>query len=99
MHHSGVNFLSLRIRAREGRQVATGEIFIAKPFEAIVAHLAQALPKRSPADILEYVEHHRALIPAHEIAEVFRIPDEDARHRLERLAAAGPLDARKIRGT
>src|SRR5207245_48100 len=51
-----------------------------------------------PADILEYVEHHRALMPAHEIAEVFRIPDEDARHRLERLAAAGLLTARTFDG-
>src|SRR2546422_7549445 len=94
MHHSGVNFLSLLIRSRDGRQVVKGEIFTAKPFEAIVDDLAPGLPKRSPADILEYVEHHRALMPAHEIAEVFRIPDEDARHRLERLAAAGPLTPR-----
>src|SRR5437879_13564122 len=37
-------------------------------------------------------------MPAHEIAEVFRIPDEDARHRLERLAAAGLLTARTFDG-
>src|SRR3989442_5985372 len=98
MHHSGVNFLSLLIRNRDGRQVVKGEIFTAKPFEAIVDDLAPGLPKRSPADILEYVEHHRALMPAHEIAEVFRIPDEDARHRLERLAAAGLLTARTFDG-
>src|SRR2546427_12326828 len=98
MHHSGVNFLSLLIRNRDGRQVVKGEIFTAKPFEAIVDDLAPGLPKRSPADILEYVEHHRALMPAHEIAEAFRIPDEDARHRLERLAAGGPVDARTVGG-
>src|SRR2546425_1631803 len=98
MHRSGVNFLSLLIRNRDGRQVVQGEIFTAKPFETIIDDLAPGLPKRSPADILEYVEHHRALMPAHEIAEVFRIPDEDARHRLERLSAAGPLSPPTVAG-
>src|SRR5256885_1407796 len=42
--------------------------------------------------------HGRRTHPAHEIAEVFRIPDEDARHRLERLAAAGLLTARTFDG-
>jgi arsenite methyltransferase len=91
MHQSGVNFLSLLIRNRDGRQVVKGEIFTAKPFETIIDDLAPGLPKRSPADILEYVEHHQTLTPAHEIAEVFRIPDEDAGHRLAKLAAAGLL--------
>src|SRR5207244_10721245 len=89
MHRSGVNFLSLLIRNRDGRQVVKGETFTTKPFETIIDDLVPGLPKRSPADILEYVEHHRALTPAHEIAEVFRIPDGDAHHRLEELAAGG----------
>src|SRR5207245_8023960 len=70
MHRSGVNFLSLLIRNRDGRQVIKGEIFTAKPFETIIDDLSPGLPKRSPADILEYAEHHRTLSPAHEIAEV-----------------------------
>src|SRR5881409_4426993 len=37
-------------------------------------------------------------MPAHEIAEVFRIPDEDARHRLERLAKAGLLTSHTFDG-
>src|SRR5439155_24128947 len=93
MHRSGVNFLSLLIRSRDGRQVVKGEIFTAKPFETIIDDLAPGLPKRSPADILEYAEHHSALTPAHEIAVVFRIPDADARDRLEKLAAGGWLTA------
>ncbi len=98
MHQSAVNFLSLMVRDRNGRQVVKGEIFTAKPFETIIDELAPGLPKRSPADILEYVEHHRALTPAHEIAEVFRIPDEDADVRLEKLAAAGLLTAHAFDG-
>src|SRR5207249_11731928 len=93
MHRSGVNFQSLLIRNRDGRQVVKGEVFTAKPFETIIDDLVPGLPKRSPADILEYLEHHRALTPAHEIAEVFRIPDADARDRLEKLAAGGLLTA------
>src|SRR2546430_8270709 len=98
MHRSGVNFLSLLIRNRDGRQVVKGEVFTAKPFETIIDDLVPGLPKRSPADILEYVEHHRALTPAHEIAEVFRIPDGDANHRLEKLAAGGLLTAHAFDG-
>ena len=98
MHRSGVNFLSLLIRNRDGRQVVKGEVFTAKPFETIIDDLVPGLPKRSPADILEYVEHHRALTPAHEIAEVFRIPDGDAHHRLEKLAAGGLLTAHAFDG-
>ena len=98
MHRSGVNFLSLLIRNRDGRQVIKGEIFTAKPFETIIDDLSPGLPKRSPADILEYVEHHRTLSPAHEIAEVFRIPDADAHRRLEELAAGGLLTAHAFDG-
>ena len=93
MRHSGVNFLSLLIRNRAGETVVQGETFTAKPFEEIIDRLAPGLPKRSPSDILEYVEHHQGLTPSHEIAEVFRISDEDAAARLEKLAAAGLLSA------
>ena len=93
MRHSGVNFLSLLIRNGAGETVVQGETFTAKPFEEIIDRLAPELPKRSPSDILEYVEHHQGLTPSHEIAEVFRISDEDAAARLEKLAAAGLLSA------
>lgn len=93
MAASGVNYLSLMIRNLAGESVVKGEVFTAKPFEEIIDKLAPDLPKRSPADILEYIDHHRGLTPVHEIAEVFRITDEDARDRLTRLASAGILTA------
>jgi len=98
MQDSGINFLSLLIRSREGKAVVKSELFTAKPFETIIDDLVPGLPKRSPADILEYVEHHRCLTPAHEIAEVFRIPDEDATARIEKLAAAGLLTSHAFEG-
>ncbi len=98
MAHSGVNFLSLLIRNREGTKVIKGETFTARPFEDIVDELSPGLPKRSPADILEYLEHHRDLTPAHEIAEVFRISDEDAADRLRALVAAGLLNSHDFGG-
>lgn len=91
MARSGVNYLSLMIRNREGASEVKGELFTAKPFEGIIDRLAPGLPKRSPADVLEYIDHHRALTSAHEIAEVFRIPEPDARDRLMKLASAGIL--------
>jgi len=98
MRRSGVNFLSLLIRNRRGQQVVKGDTFTSKPFETIIDDLEPGLPKRSPADILEYVEHHGALVPAHEIAEVFRISEEDARGRLEKLAASGVLTPHDLDG-
>jgi len=91
MHESHANFLSLVVRNRAGKAVAKGQTFTAAPFEEIVDRLAPGLPKRIPSDILEYVEHHRGLTPAHEIAEVFRISDAAAKARLEKLAGAGLL--------
>jgi len=91
MHAAHANFLSLVVRNREGKAVAKGQTFTAGPFEEIVDRLAPGLPKRTPSDILEYVEHHKGLTPAREIAEVFRITEADARTRLDKLAAAGLL--------
>lgn len=98
MQDSGANFLSLLIRNREGKAVVKSEMFAAKPFETIIDDLVPGLPKRSPADIVEYVEHQRGLTLAHEIAEVFRIPDEDAAARLEKLTSAGLLTAHAFEG-
>jgi len=91
MAQSGVNFLSLAIEANGSREVR-GESFTAAPYEEVIDRLAPGLPKRSPVDILEYLERHQgALIPAHEIAEVFQITEEEAEGRLRRLAEAGLL--------
>src|SRR2546425_488825 len=95
-HHA--NFDALLIRGREGLVEMKGATFSAKPFEEIVDKLAPGLPKRSPADILEYLEHHQDLTPAHEIASVFRIPDEDAEMRLSTLEHGGLLTRHRFDG-
>src|SRR5438093_3077866 len=79
------NFDALLVRNREGHTEMKGATFAAKPFEDIVDRLAPGLPKRSPADILEYMEHHKGMTTANEIAAVFRIPVDDAEARLDRL--------------
>lgn len=94
MKSSGVNFLSLAIEAK-GETVVKGDIFSAEPFEDEIDRLAPRLPKRSPVDIIEYLEKMQGhLVPAHEVAEVFRISEEDAAERLNRLEQAGMLASR-----
>src|SRR3989441_6214306 len=95
-HHA--NFDALLVRDREGHTEVKGATFSAKPFEEIVDRLAPGLPKRSPADILEYLEHHQDLTPAHEIASVFRIPGEDAEMRLSTLEHGGLLTRHRFDG-
>lgn len=90
MADEGVNFLSLLIEA-DGKTAVKSAVFTSKPFEEIIDGLAPGLPKRSPVDILEYLEKHGGLTPAHEIAEVFRISDEDAAVRLDALQTRGLL--------
>src|SRR5467141_3728736 len=92
------NFDALLVRDREGHMEMKGATFAARPFEEIVDRLAPGLPKRSPADILEYLEHHKDLTPAHEIASSFRIPDEDAEMRLSKLERAGLLTRHRFDG-
>src|SRR5438046_4202472 len=51
-----------------------------------------------PADILEYLEQHHDLTPAHEIASVFRIPSKDAEMRLSALERARLLTRHRFDG-
>ena len=98
MASSGANFLSLVVEA-DGKSEARSETFTAAPFVEIIDRLAPDLPKRSPADILEYLERHRGnLTPAHEIAEVFRIRDANAAARLRNLGEAGLLASTSLTG-
>src|SRR5947207_12688327 len=92
------NFDALLVRNREGHTEMKGATFAARPFEEIVDRLAPGLPKRSPADILEYLEHHHDLTPAHEIASVFRIPSKDAEMRLSALERARLLTSHRFDG-
>src|SRR5438046_8485403 len=95
-HHA--NFDALLVRDRERHMEMKGATFAAKPFEEIVDRLAPGHTKRSPADILEYLEHHKDLTPAHEIASVFRIPGEDAERRLSALERAKLLTRHRFDG-
>ncbi len=91
MHHSGANFLQLQVTAGE-RQVTLEPTFTAKPFEDLIDRMAPGLPKRSPADILEYMEKHRDdYITAREVAEVFRLTNDEASRRLTELTKMGLL--------
>ncbi len=87
MERAGANFLSLVVSAG-GKLERKSEVFTSGPFEEIIDRLAPHLPKRIPTDILEYLEKHHDLTPAHEIAEVFHIRDEDAQDRLAALEKA-----------
>src|SRR2546427_2945091 len=95
-HHA--NFDALLVEDREGHMEMKGATFSARPFEEIVDKLAPGLPKRSPPDILEYLEHHKDLTPVQEIASVFRIPGEDAEMRLSKLERAGLLTRQRFDG-
>src|SRR5256885_12543605 len=92
------NFDALLVRDREGNTETKGATFSAKPFEEIVDRLAPGLPRKSPADILEYLEHYKDLTPAYEIASVFRIPSEDAEIRLSNLERGGLLTRHRFDG-
>lgn len=99
MAHAGVNFLSLMIEAG-GKHDVKGEVFTGGPYEEVIDQLAPGLPKRMPADILDYMERNRGkVIPPHEVAVVFRISDADAAARLRTLADAGLLKKRHLANT
>src|SRR2546427_315625 len=98
MMRDRANFDAFLVRDREGHMEMKGATFSAKPFEEIIDRLAPGLPKRNPADILEYLEHHKDLTPAHEIASVFRIPGADAEMRLSKLERGGLLTRHRFDG-
>lgn len=98
MKESGANFLSLAVSAG-GQTETKSEVFTSKPFEEMVDRLSPDLPRRSPADIIEYLEAHGDdLVTAQEIAEVFRISGDDAADRLAFLSQAGYLDQSEFAG-
>ena len=91
MESMGADFLTLLVSAGE-KSEAKGEVFTSGPFEEIIDRLAPGLPKRSPADILEYLDRLKAPAAAHEVAEVFHIAEEDAQRRLTALERALMLE-------
>lgn len=91
MERMGASFLTLVISAG-GRSEAKSEVFTSGAFEKIIDRLAPGLPKRSPADILEYLDKLKAPATTHEVAEVFHIAEEDAERRLIALKRARVLE-------
>src|SRR5207244_8730207 len=91
MERSRANFLTLVVSAG-GKTEAKSEVFTSGPFEEMIDRFRPGLVKRAPTDILEYLEKHRDLTPVHEVAEVFRIGEDDADRRLVGLEKAGILD-------
>lgn len=98
MHKEGVNFLSLAVIGR-GHRVVQSQVFTSTSFEEIVDRIAPGLPKRSPTDILEYLEKYKGdLVTTHEIGEVFRISDDDAGRRISELVHVGFLNSENFGG-
>lgn len=98
MKESGLNFMSLVVSSG-GQAETKSEVFTSKPFEEIVDRLSPGLPKRSPADLIEYLEaRDDDLVTAHEIAEVFRISADDAADRLAFLGKAGFVSRSEFAG-
>jgi ubiquinone/menaquinone biosynthesis C-methylase UbiE/predicted DsbA family dithiol-disulfide isomerase len=91
MHDAKVNFLSLVVYVGD-RMEKKSEVFTSGPFEEAIDRLSPGLPKRSPSDILEYLERHPDLVTAREIAEVFHIRDDEAREKMRTLERAGLLE-------
>jgi ubiquinone/menaquinone biosynthesis C-methylase UbiE len=89
MRQERVSFLALAVYGG-GQRAVEQQKFTSPPFEAIIDRMVPDLPKRAPADILEYlVKHPGDMVTAREIGEVFQIPDEDAEKRLTALEKAG----------
>lgn len=95
MHKARANFLTLLLRNREGDSTKVGEVFTSAHYEEAVEHLTKGrLPKRMTVDVLGYLERHRSMVPAREVAEVFATTDADAAQRLARLAKGDLLEER-----
>jgi SAM-dependent methyltransferase/predicted DsbA family dithiol-disulfide isomerase len=89
-----VSFLTLRyINRRTGKKKDVDNAFSSSEHEKAVEQLTGGkLNKKTPVDILEYLEHDQgALVPPKEIAEVFSITQDEARDRLAALTKSGLL--------
>ncbi|MDA4129635.1 MAG: methyltransferase domain-containing protein [Thaumarchaeota archaeon] len=88
------NYYSLSIanRLTGKRQVVAG--YTSENYEKAIEELTDnQLPKKTPIDILEHLDRRRdSLISAREIAEVFKISQEEAERRLNGLSKTGALE-------
>jgi len=91
MSEGGFGFDSMLIRSRS-REVVRVDGFAAKPYADAILSLEPELARHRPSDLLEYAERRRGLLPAREVAEVFRLTEPVATERLHTLAAGGILE-------
>lgn len=98
MQKDDVSFLTLIITNRKGEKEIIGEEFTAKKYEQAIEKLSEGkLEKKTPIDILEYLERHRQfLVTSKEIAEVFTTSEQDAVNRLSTLQEGGLVRAEKF---
>lgn len=89
-----VNFLSLVILGGT-RPMGHSGVFESEPYERIINDLFPNVPKHRPTNILDYLSGMTGhLVHAREIAEVFRISDEDAQARMQALHQEGLVGKR-----
>ena len=94
-----VNFLTfVLVNKRSGETKTVGEVFTSDAYEKAIDQLTGGvLRKKTPVDILDYLERHRQnMISAREVAEVFGISNEDAEKRLAILSKGGLLGRREF---
>jgi predicted DsbA family dithiol-disulfide isomerase len=98
MKKHDINYLTLVLKTGDGREEAISEVFTAAKYEEVLEKLsAGSLTKKTPIDIIEYLERYRQfLVPSREIAEVFATSDEDAENRLAILERGGLLKKREF---
>lgn len=93
------NFLTLTyIGTKTKRTQTVSGVFAAREHEEAVLKVTdQPLVRKTPVDILDYLERHEGFrVPTKEIAEVFSTSPAEAHRRLLALAAAGKLDQHEL---
>ena len=89
-----VSFLTLTyVNTKTGESKNVGDTFASADHEKAIEELTGGkLTKRTPVDILEYMEHNRGEhVSPKEISEVFSTSEEDAKNRLSALTESGLL--------
>lgn len=93
------SFLTLSYTNNETKErVNVESVFSANRHEGAIEKLTEGkLSKRTPVDILEYLEHEAGfLIGTKEVAELFATSEEDVQNRLSKLAKDGLVENRRF---
>ncbi len=93
MNRAGMNFSSLVIADESSGKSVKVSGYEPGPYEQAIDELVGGrFWKRSPIDIIDYIERRKGhLITAREISSVFSVEERDALRRLEALSNAGIL--------